>query len=121
MESFKHEWKMTWLPTWQHFLLEEFSRGQVSWATSNPVGVNQLVHWFLGGKGLGIQQGMSVQVGSPKSLKPLDKKLGLQETPTWGIFFYSFFSILPTTPTVDSTNLVLAEILDQLLQFLIVV
>ena len=27
----------------------------------------RLVHWFLGGKGLGIQQGMSVWVGSPKS------------------------------------------------------
>ena len=29
-------------------------------------GANQPVHWFLGGKGLGIQ-GMSVWVGSPKS------------------------------------------------------
>jgi len=27
----------------------------------------QLVHWFLGGKGLGIQQGTSVWVRSPKS------------------------------------------------------
>jgi hypothetical protein len=27
---------MTWLPTWQHFLLGEFSGGQVYWATSNP-------------------------------------------------------------------------------------
>ena len=27
------------------------------------VGVNQLVHWFLGGKGLGIQQGMSECMG----------------------------------------------------------
>ena len=27
---------MTWLPTWQHFLLGEFSGGQVFWATSNP-------------------------------------------------------------------------------------
>jgi hypothetical protein len=31
------------------------------------VGMNQPVHWFLGGKGLGIQQEMSVWVGSPKS------------------------------------------------------
>ena len=31
------------------------------------VGAKQLVHWFLGGKGLGIQQGTSVWVGSPKS------------------------------------------------------
>ena len=30
-------------------------------------GANQHVHWFLGGKGLGIQQGTSVWVGSPKS------------------------------------------------------
>ena len=30
-------------------------------------GVNQPIHWFLGGKGLGIQQGTSVWVGSPKS------------------------------------------------------
>jgi hypothetical protein len=29
--------------------------------------VNQLVHWFLRGKGLGIQQGTSVWVGSSKS------------------------------------------------------
>ena len=27
--------KMTSLPMWQHFLVEEFSRGQVSWAISN--------------------------------------------------------------------------------------
>ena len=27
----------------------------------------QPMHWFLGGKGLGIQQGTSVWVGSPKS------------------------------------------------------
>ena len=27
------------------------------------VGVKQPVHWFLGGKGLGIQQGMSVWIG----------------------------------------------------------
>ena len=38
VENFKHEnnEKMTWLPIGQHFLLGEFSRGQVSWATSNP-------------------------------------------------------------------------------------
>ena len=29
--------------------------------------VNQPVHWFLGGKGLGIQQATSVWIGSPKS------------------------------------------------------
>ena len=28
--------EMTWLPTWQHFLLGESFEGQVSWATSNP-------------------------------------------------------------------------------------
>ena len=32
------------------------------------VGANQPIHWFLEGKGLGIQQGMSIWVGSPKSL-----------------------------------------------------
>ena len=31
------------------------------------VGANQPVHRFLGGKGLSIQQGTSVWVGSPKS------------------------------------------------------
>ena len=31
------------------------------------VGAKQPVHWFLGGKGLGIQQGTSVWVGLPKS------------------------------------------------------
>ena len=28
--------KLTWLLTWPHFLLEEFSKGQVSHTTSNP-------------------------------------------------------------------------------------
>ena len=32
------------------------------------VGANQPVHWFLGGKGLDIQQGTSVWVGLPKSI-----------------------------------------------------
>ena len=31
------------------------------------VGAKELVHWFLGGKGLGIQQGTSVWVSLPKS------------------------------------------------------
>ena len=31
-----------------------------------PAGAKQPVHLFLGGKGLGIQQGMSLQVGLPK-------------------------------------------------------
>jgi len=37
VENFKHEWKMTWMPTWHHFLQchVKFSRGQVPWATSN--------------------------------------------------------------------------------------
>ena len=30
------------------------------------VGANQSVHLFLGGKGLGIQQGTSIWVASPK-------------------------------------------------------
>ena len=30
-------------------------------------GAKQPVHWFLGGKGLGIQNGPSVWVGLPKS------------------------------------------------------
>ena len=30
-------------------------------------GANQPIHWFLGGKGLGIQQRTDVWVGSPKS------------------------------------------------------
>ena len=32
-----------------------------------PAGANQPVHWFIEGKKLGIQQGTSVWVGSPKS------------------------------------------------------
>lgn len=28
--------KTTWLATWQHGMLGEFSRGRVSWVTSNP-------------------------------------------------------------------------------------
>ena len=36
--------------------------------TPQKAGANQpVVHWFLGGKGLGIQQGTNVWVGSPKS------------------------------------------------------
>jgi hypothetical protein len=31
-------------------------------------GANQPVHWFLGDKGVGIQQGTSVWVDLPKSL-----------------------------------------------------
>ena len=34
--------------------------------TYQGAGAKQPVHWFLGGKGLGIQQGTSVWVGSPK-------------------------------------------------------
>ena len=37
VENFKLDEKMTWLLTWQYFLLEEVSRGQVSWATSNSL------------------------------------------------------------------------------------
>ena len=48
---------------------------QTSWSNrekdlrlpTTTAGANQRVHWFIGGKGLGIQQGMSVWVGSPKS------------------------------------------------------
>jgi hypothetical protein len=32
------------------------------------VGAKQSVHWFFEGRGLGIQQGMSVCVASPKSM-----------------------------------------------------
>ena len=35
------------------------------------VGAKQLVHTFLGGKGLGIQQRTSVWIGSPKSINEL--------------------------------------------------
>ena len=49
--------------------------GLQSWILVKMVGANQPVHWFLGGKGLGIQQGMSVWVGSPKSSHdPSDSK-----------------------------------------------
>ena len=40
-------------------------------------GRKQLVHWFLGGKGLGVHQGTSVWVGSPTSLLyPVWARLG---------------------------------------------
>ena len=42
--------------------------------TSSRVGANRHVHWFIGGKGLGIQQGRSEWVGSPKSLFKLGPK-----------------------------------------------
>ena len=37
--------------------------------TQRAAGANQPVHWFLGGEGLGMQQGTSVWVGLPKSKK----------------------------------------------------
>ena len=37
-------------------------------------GTKQPVHWYLEGKGLGIQQGTSVWVGSPKPCRPLPHK-----------------------------------------------
>ena len=42
-------------------------RFEGNWAWEVRVGANQLVNWFFGGKGLGIQQGTSVWVGLPKS------------------------------------------------------
>jgi hypothetical protein len=50
-----------------HILPEDFT---IAFNMSNVqlrVGVNQPPRWLLGGKGLGIQQGTSVWVGSPKS------------------------------------------------------
>lgn len=45
------------------------------------------------------------------NLKPLDTKLGLQRTLTWGFLILKInlnsFSILFTTPSVDSNNLVI--------------
>ena len=47
-------------------------------------GVNQPIHWFLGGKGLGIQQGTSVWVGSPKSLRHISAlELGIHVGDEW--------------------------------------
>ena len=40
-------------------------------------GAKQSVHWFLGGKGLDIQQGTSVKVGLPKSYESMKGSLGL--------------------------------------------
>ena len=74
------------------------------------VGVNQPVHWFLKRKGLGIQQGTSVWVGSPKTgnnvlhiwgpmpmtslviLSPTDYMLASPGFVLliWGTFFYIF-------------------------------
>ena len=59
-----------------------------------PAGTNQPVHWFFGGKGLGIQQRTSVWVGLSKSGRPRanqhvhrffgDKDLGIQQgTSVW--------------------------------------
>jgi hypothetical protein len=44
-----------------------YSRVHIVFETPFMVGANQPVHWFFGGKGLGIQQGTSVWIGSPKS------------------------------------------------------
>ena len=46
------------------------SKPQIKCKSNNhdfKAGAKQPVHWFLGGKSLGIQQGTSVWVGSPKS------------------------------------------------------
>ena len=54
----------------QHFLMPfspHADESNSSMASGFWVGVNQPVLWFLGGKGLGIQQGTSVWVDSPKS------------------------------------------------------
>ena len=51
-------------------------------------GTNQPVHWFLGGKGLGIQQGTSVWVGSP--MQALNSRRSPPETE---VFLY-FFSLV---------------------------
>ena len=49
-------------------LTDYFSNSTGSSVTnSQSAVVKQPVHWFLGDKGLGIQQGTSVWVGSPKS------------------------------------------------------
>ena len=41
------------------------------------------------------------------NLKLMDKKPSLQQTPTWGIFFYCGYTILLTTSTIASNYLVL--------------
>jgi hypothetical protein len=46
----------------------------------NPAQANQPVQCFLEGKGLGIQQGTNVWVGSPKSLETLELKSLLSTT-----------------------------------------
>ena len=54
----------------QRITLCGFVHSQLPRATPLPctrVGANRPIYWFLEGKGLGIQQGTNVWVGSPKS------------------------------------------------------
>ena len=50
------------------------------------------------------------------NLKPLDKKLGLWITPTWGILFNKF-SILFATPIIASNQFFWVENLDRPMYF----
>jgi hypothetical protein len=51
-------------------------------ALNMMAGANQPAHWCFGGKGLGIQQGMSVWVGLPKlhMMRPSIHLHGLEST-----------------------------------------
>ena len=70
-----------------HLVSIKHGGGQQSVTKHNQsIGVNQPVHWFLGGKGLGIQQGMSVWVGLPKSTTmKVDQGISLERITPIGI------------------------------------
>ena len=55
-------------------------------------GANQPVHWFLGGQGLGIQQGTCVWVGLPKL-----GEVGVCEVPHKSIVCFICLMSIPCT------------------------
>ena len=61
---------------------------------ASRVGAKQSVHWFLGGKGVGIRQGASVWVALPKSKEPPIHFWG-QGQPTHTLFSCWMTTTLP--------------------------
>ena len=64
--------------------------GQIFEHRCMVAGAKQLVHWFLGGKGLGIQQGTSAWVGSPKlvhDMKLIEGKSPSELCPLTYVYF----------------------------------
>ena len=77
--SFILEYEIAYFGTTTTSVLEELAphtyREQLNVGCKFGAGAEQPVHWLLGGKGLGIQQGTSVWVRSPKSKFGRDIKI----------------------------------------------